>query len=304
MAKSNKIKNVKKHFRNAVICLTAVASLVTLTGCSPNMKERSEMLSDNIVTVCNEQVVELDLASPMVEFQLIGTDVEKTGFDFDVNFNGVASYEDNSIGYTTVNYTVPASYFSGIKKDTNYEDVYNVFDAIVNELDPNSIAVSPVSDMVKVNDAFIKNEPADFGNYSIRRGLLFELGVPEFDDATNTVDFDMKSLVDVRNGRVSAGVGFGIGFSGGAGIGLGFHSINRTGTFVLENNYKFTVDKETYEKMKNDHSLVYDYCVQAINEKDATKISAERISTTSVTYDSADLLNKLDIGDIQKELGE
>lgn len=302
--KTSKVKNVKKHFRNAVICLAAIASIVTLTGCSPNIQERSDTLGNEIVTVCNENFEELNMPSYIQEFQLIGTDVEKAGFNFDVNFNGVASYQDESIGYTTVNYTVPASYFSDVKKDTGYDVMYDIFDAIVSELNPNSIAISPVSDIVQVNDAFVKNEPADFGNFSIKRALLYELGVPEFDDTSNTISFDMKTLADVGNGKVSPGVGFGIGFSGGAGVGIGIHSINRSGTFVFENNYKFTVDKETYDKMKNDHSLVYDYCVQAINAKDSTKISAERISTTSVTYENVDLLQKLDIKDVNKELGE
>ena len=56
--------------------------------------------------------------------------------------------------------------------------------------------------------------------------------------------------------------------------------------------------------MKTNPSLVYDYCVQAINSKDSTKFTAERISTTSVTYENADLLQKLDINDVNKELGE
>ena len=114
----------------------------------------------------------------------------------------------------------------------------------------------------------------------------------------------MKSLIEVRKGRVTPGFGIGIGFNGYVGLGIGVHISAAEGTFVTTNNYKFTVDKETYEKMKADPALVYDYCVSAINSKDESKITAERLNTVSVAYNQADLLHKLDINKVNKELSE
>jgi len=297
-------KKVRKHLRNAVICLTAFASIFTLAGCDGSLQNRTETLSDNIVNVCNEQVVDYDLNYKMEDFKLIGADINKSSFDFDVSFNGISSFTDDSIGYTSVNYTVPSTFFTDVKKNSSYTEMYNIFDRIVAELDPTSIAVSPVNDLVAVNDAFVKNEPILFEGFKNNRSLVFNLGAPEFDDATNSINFDMKSLIEVRKGKVSPGFGIGIGFNGYVGLGFGVHINKAEGTFVTTNNYKFTVDKETYEKMKNDPALVYDYCVSAINSKDHSKITAERINTVSVPYNEADLIKRLDIKDINKELSE
>ena len=300
----SKGKKIRKIIRATAVCLTAFATAFTMAGCANSVENRAENLSNSLLTACNEQIVEYNPDYTMQDFRIIGADVNKTAFEFDVNFNGIASFSDESVGYTSVNYTVPSSYFTNLEKDSRTEDVFNVFDSIVANLKPNEIAVSPVSDLIKVNDAFVRNEPQIFENHKNNRALVFNLGVPEFDDATNTINFDMKTLVETRKGKVQPGIGIGIGFSGGAGMGIGIHASSAEGTFVTTNNYKFTVDKETYDKMKNDHSLVYDYCVEAINNKDSSKISAERLSTTSVSFTNADLLNELNIKNIAKEMSE
>ena len=53
--KGNKIK---KYVRAAAVCLTAFATAFTLAGCANSVKDRSATLSDNILNVCNEQIVE------------------------------------------------------------------------------------------------------------------------------------------------------------------------------------------------------------------------------------------------------
>lgn len=82
-----------------------------------------------------------------------------------------------------------------------------------------------------------------------------------------------QNLINISNlyfkgGSISANVGLGVGFDGSLGVGYGIFISSSEGTFLTTNNYKMTVDKDTYEKMKKDHSLVFDYCVSAINEKD------------------------------------
>ena len=292
----------KRNVRRAVVCLTALAALFTLTGCSPSMQERADTLSDNIVAVCNEQVQDVDMGFKMEDFKIIGTDVEKSSFDFDVSFNGIASFSDSSIGYTSVNYTVPSTYFVELDKDSSHDELYNVFDYIVENLKPDSISVSPVNDLIAVNDAFVKNEPALFEGYKTTRGLVYNLSEPQFDDSTRTISFNAQNILETRSGKASPGFGLGIGFNGSVGLGVTVHISSKTGTFIVEDNYKLTVDEQTYTQMKENPSLVFDYCVKAINNKDNSKITAERVSTTSVTYNSADLLHKLDIDNLNKEL--
>lgn len=288
----------KRIARYAAICLTALVPFSAM-GCAPSIEDRANALSENLLNVCNEQV---DSDCKMKDFKILGADIDKIGFDFEVRFNGLSSFSDKSVGYTSINYNVPSVYFNDINKSTEFNDVYNVFDSIVENLKPESISVSPISDIVKINDAFVKNEPALFDGFKNNRAIVFNLAEPNFDDETNTVDFDIKMLIEEERGSISANVGLGVGFDGSLGVGYGIFISPSEGTFLTTNNYKMTVDKETYEKMKKDHSLVFDYCVSVINEKDNSKIKAKRVKTVSVADSQAKMLKQLDIKNINKEL--
>ena len=96
----------------------------------------------------------------------------------------------------------------------------------------------------------------------------------------------------------------GIGFHGGVGIGVGAFVSPKEGVFTLQDTYTIVVDKELYEEMKNDHSLIYNYCAEAIKNKDSSKIEVVRNSTTSVTYNKADLLKELDIKEVGREFSK
>lgn len=295
MARFGKVKK-------AFALLGAVALMATMTGCTPTMIERADALSDNITTVCNVELDEMGSDLVIKNFELIGADVNKSSFDFDISFNGVASFTDNSVGFTSLNYEVPSTYFETLNKNTSYDTLYDIFDQVVSKYEPVNIEVSPVSSLSGINNAFIKNEVSPFEKYNITDGLLYNLGTPTFDDTECRVSFDTRTLVELKSTKVQAGFGLGIGFGGHVGIGMGAFVTPKQGTFTLQDNYSFTVDKETYEAMKNDISLVYDYCAQAINSKDSSKIQAKRISTTSVTYNNADLLNKVNINGLENEV--
>ena len=282
--------------------LGAVAVLATMTGCSPTVVERADALSDNITTVCNVELEDTGLDYSIKNFELIGADVNKSSFDFDVSFNGVASFTNDTVGFTSLNYEVPASYFEDVSKNASHSTLYDIFEQIVSKCEPVNVEVSPVSSLSGINNAFIRNEVSPFERYNITDGLLYNLGTPTFDDSQNRVSFDTRTLVELRSTKIQPGFGIGIGFDGTVGIGMGPFVTPKQGTFTLQDNYSFTVDKETYEAMKNDISLVYDYCAEAINSRDSSKIEAKRISTTSVTYNNADLLNKLDINGLENEV--
>ena len=295
MARFGKVKK-------AFALLGAVAIMATMTGCSPSIVERADTLGDNITQVCNVELEDMGSDLVIKNFELIGADVNKSSFDFDVSFNGVASFTNDTVGFTSLNYEVPSTYFENVDKKSSHTELYDIFDQIVSKCEPVNVEVSPVSSLSGINNAFIRNEISPFEKYNIVDGLLYNLGTPTFDDSQNKVSFDTRTLVELKSTKVQAGFGIGIGFDGSFGLGMGPFITPKQGTFTLQDNYSFTVDKETYEAMKNDISLVYDYCAEAINQRDSSKIEAKRISTTSVTYNNADLLNKLDINGLENEV--
>lgn len=278
----------------------AVGLLSTMTACSKDVINRAENLGDSIKEACNVELVQEDSPLQIDSFEFIGADVDKTSFDFDVTFNGVSLFSDKSVGFTALNYEVPSSYFNDTKKSDSYEKLYDIFEKIIKECEPVNVSVSPVPDVSDINNAFVKNEVSPFEKLSIRSGLLYNLGTPEFDDSEKKITFNTKTLVELKFGRVQAGYGMGIGFDGSVGLGFGVFTSPNQGTFTLQDSYTFTVDEQTYQEMKNNQSLVYSYVAEAINNGDASKFEAKRINTKTVTYDNADVLTKKNINDIEK----
>ena len=297
MAKYHKV-------RQAFAILGVVGILATMTGCSQKIIDRAEILSNDIQTVCNVELEEQGSSIKLKDFELIGADVVKSSFDFDVSFNGVSSHTDDSVGFTSLTYEVPSSYFENVDKKASYDKLYDIFENIVKECEPVNVEVSPVPSISEINNAFIQNEVSPFEDYHVSSGLLYNLGTPEFDDASKSITFETKTLVELKSRKVQPGFGLGIGFGGGIGLGAGMFVNNKQGTFTLQDSYSITVDEATYESMKNDHSLVYKYCAEAIQNRDSSKISAERISTVGVSYDNADLLQKVTINELEKDVTE
>ena len=214
MAKFGKVKKV-------FVLLGAVALMATMTGCSQSIVDRAEALGQDIKTVCNVELEESGSELKINKFELIGADVVKSSFDFDVNFNGVSSFTDSSVGFTSLSYEVPSTYFENFDKDTSYEKLYDLFEAIIKDHEPVNVQVSPVPDISSINDAFIKNEVSPFEKYNVSSGLLYNLGEPTFDDADNRVTFDTKTLVELKQRKIQPGFGLGIGFNGHVGLGYG-----------------------------------------------------------------------------------
>ena len=120
----------QKHYtkiRKAFVLLGVVGLLATMTACTPTMKERAETLSSDIQTVCNVELEKQNSTVRLADFELIGADVIKSSFDFDVNFNGVSSHTDDTVGFTSLSYEVPSTYFQNVDKNSSYEKLYEIF---------------------------------------------------------------------------------------------------------------------------------------------------------------------------------
>lgn len=284
--------------------LGVVGLMATMTGCSQDIIDRAELLSEDIKTVCNVELEEQQSNLSIKNFELIGADVNKSSFDFDVVFNGVSSFSDDSVGFTALNYEVPSSYFNDVDKKASYDKLYDIFEKIIKECEPVNVEVSPVPSISSINNAFIQNEVSPFEKYNISSGLLYNLGKPTYEDAENRITFDTKTLVELKQRKVQGGFGLGIGFDGRVGLGYGVSMTPKQGTFTLQDTYSFVVDDATYEAMKKDPSLVYSYVAEAINARDSSKIEAERKSTTMVTYDKADLLSELTINELEEGISK
>lgn len=287
---------------NKIFIPVAILSSVFLAaGCSNVKEERSQLLNTNLVTklIANENVK---------DFKLMGTDVDRTGFMFNVNFNGVAKTKSGKQAFASVEYKVPSTYFENLDKRSHADSVYDVFDKIVNDFDYTNCAISEVSNLKTVNNSFINNAPSPFADYNIKKGLVYNLSVPTFDDSENKISFEVKTLMELENKAIkySFGVGFHL-YSPFTGFQpcfiLGYHTsvTKKEGSFVTTDNYSIQVNDELYNEMKNDTSLVYDYCVDAIENKQDEKMDAMRYSTNYVTYDNADLLNHFDMEKVSNE---
>ena len=148
----------KKIFTGALVCLSALGAMAMLTGCGAKT-DRVANLNQSLVDSCNSSVVFEDPDLKIEDFRLIGADVEKNGFTFEVNFNGLSSLSNDTVGYANIEYNVPSSYFNDLKKTSSTDKVYDVFDKIVADFKPESVSVAPVSDFAKINSAITKNEP-------------------------------------------------------------------------------------------------------------------------------------------------
>lgn len=293
-----------RKLQNVFVLLGAVSLLTTMTACSPSVIDRAEILGEEIKNVCNLELDKRGSDLSIQNFELIGADVNKSSFDFDVSFNGVSSFTDKSRGYTSLTYEVPSTYFEEMDKNASYQELYDIFENIISKYEPVNVEVSPVQNVSSINNAFVQNEVSPFEKYHVSSGLLYNLGNPVFDDEQNRITFDTKTLVELKSRTVQVGYGLGIGFNGRPGLGVGVFISPKQGTFTLQDTYSFVVDDKTYESMKKDPSLVYTYCAEAIQNKQAEKIEAIRKSTTMVTYDNADLLDKTNINDLENELSK
>ena len=292
-------------FKKIMIPALALATIFTATGCSNPQVDRANALQQNLLAeaVRNEEGIQ--------DFRLIGTDVEKIGFEFDVNMNGVAKLDDGSQAFTSFTYSVPSTYFTDLKKMSSANAVYDVLDRVVEDLDYTVCTINPVKNIKEVNRSFVHNAPSPFERYDINKAVVYNLSLPTFNDEAKEISFDVKTLMNLRKTKLVGdwGLGFnlsyGIGFFPGTGrgfvFGYGVTIRSCEGTFVTDDTYKFTVDEQTYDQMKQDNSLVYTYVTEAINECDNSKISADRNTTNYVTYDAADLLSYFDMNKVADE---
>lgn len=267
-------------------------------GCSNAMIERSSILEDKITNT----IVQMD--DTVRDFKFTGADVDKTGFKYDVSFNGIASLEGEEKAFADLHYSVPHSVFMNLKKDSYTNEVYDVFDYIVDNLKPEELNLTKVGDIQKFNDAIIKNTPATFEGYKVARGFVYNLEDPSFDDENRTVSFDVKTILEFKKGTYQPGFGLGLGFGGGVGpgLGLGIYSEAKQGTFTTIDNYTVSFSEEDYQYIKSDPTFVYEVVANAIERQDGSMLKVKRENTNDVTYDNADLLSKINFNDAVAEL--
>ena len=282
--------------KKLLVPAAALATVFAVTGCSNVAVDRANALQENLIaqSVKNEEGIQ--------DFRLIGTEVDKVGFMFDVNFNGVAKLDDGRQAYTNFTYQVPSTYFEKLSKRSSVDAVYNVFDNIVENFDYTDCTINPVNNIKYVNSSFVNNAPSPFEKYNIKKGIVYNLSTPTFDEENKEISFDVKTLMDLRKTKLVAswGIGwniFGMRFTLGTGVTLRACE----GTFITDDTYKFTVDDQTFTQMQEDYSLAYTYVADAIQARDNEKISASRNTTNYATYDSADLLSSFDIGKVAEE---
>lgn len=292
------VKNKSLLKRFVVTLSTLAVTLGALTGCSPEKK--ADELSDKLldVMVRNEMTVS--------DFALIGTDVIKSSFDFDVNFNGVVSLQDKSKAFATLKYVVPSTEFENLSKKSSFYDVYDVFNLVVDSYEMDSWTIASVSDIVAFNDVMVKNAPPAFDGYKTTRGMVYNLSTPVFDNENRTASFDVKVIAEYKeDSRHWVDAGFGIGFSN-SGIGLGYGVFldrkDKEGTFTSTDRYTLSFSEEEFAQVQANPDWVYDICADAIAHKDQTQLKAERINTNMVTYDSADVLKSFDLEDTVYEM--
>ncbi len=278
------------------IPVAAIATLFAVTGCSDVKPDRAKNIQDNLISESIER------GEGIKDFRLIGTEVDKVGFVFDVNFNGVAKLDNGSQAFTSFTYQAPSTYFEKLTKRSAATNVYDVFDKVVEDLDYTVCTISPVTDIKYINSTFVHNAPSPFEKYGIKKGIVYNLSTPTFNEENNEVSFDVRTLMDVRKVKfvADAGIGFNL-ISLHFTLGLGVTLRACEGTFVTDDTYKFITDAQTFEQMKEDNSLVYSYVADAIQAKDNDKISAARNTTNYVTYDAADMLTYFDMGKVAEE---
>lgn len=292
---------IKKAFVAAGLILTMIPAL---TGCTNYKIERAETINEKITHVLQQEEVSYG-DSTVNEFKLIGADVAKTAFEFGVKFNGVAELSNGENAFTSVEYAVPSEYFINLKKDSSDKAVFNVLEKIVDNIKMAKCTITPVSDLSNVSDTLVKNAPTPFEKYSITEGMVYNISQPTFNDKECTVAFEVKTLMELTKRKPKSGDwGVGIGFDGHVvfGYGVPITPTKVTGTFTTLDKFTFQVDKEVYNQMKQDPKMVYDYVVNAINSKDRDAVSADRIVTSDVAYNSSDLLNVLSIQDLEDSL--
>ena len=181
---------IKKVFVTAGI----IASLLPfLTGCTDAKirEQRGDDLNTQITHILKGELASKEQFD-LLNFELIGTDVAKTAFDFGVKFNGVASLSNGDKAFASLNYSVPSEEFLKLEKRSDAKQVYNVLDKIVQQYKPDSYSITPVTNLVNINDAFTKNAPTPFNGYNITDAMVYNLSKPIFNDQDKTIAFDVK----------------------------------------------------------------------------------------------------------------
>ena len=287
------MKKAKKFF---LMVGSLSAMLGVLTSCGGN--EREKAFNANLTKILKEDIYDHSNTVDFKEFKLIGADIAKKSSGYAVKFNGVSSFSDSSRGYTCVNYMVPFSYFDDIEKGSKTDEMFEVFDSVISDLHYEDYVVSKVSDLSFVSDSFVKNTPSPFMNHSINQGVLYNLGNPMYVDETNTISFDVKTLVDIKQGDKKAGYGLGVGFDGN--VGYDMVEVN-VGVYTIMDRYNITLDDKTYDELKNNNSFIYDYCIDAI-KNNSTELSVDRLLVSTVPYDNSILTSYFNSKQIEKGL--
>lgn len=293
-----------RKFTKVFIAMALVGSMIPfLGGCTSDLPDHVEDLNTRVEHVLGEQISAKE-AYKLVDYQLIGTDVAKTAFNYGVKFNGVATLSNGEQAFASLDYSIPSNEFVHLEKRSSEKKVYDVLEKIVQNYSPQSYSITPVTNLVAVNDAFVQNAPTPFKGYNLKDAMVYNLGAPEFNDENHTISFDVKLLMDLGKVKRKAEWGLCIGFDGSVcfGYGIPISANYAQGTFTTIDKYVIKVDEQTYNAMKADSKAVYDAVVEAIKGDNSIQMKADRQLTSMVTYDAADLLQKLNMSKLEQDL--
>lgn len=244
--------------------------------------------------------------NPVKSFAVLGADVDKIAFDYNVKFNGVSALQDGTKAFTKVNYSVPAEYFASAKKSSSASLIYDILDDVVNICDIQNYTITPVNDLKGINDAIVKNTIPPFEDFFCKSTYVYTVSSPTFDDTHKTVSFtteEMSNIQKERNSGQGFGLGWGVGFDGSFGIGIGFFGgIKTAGDYIFEDKYTLKLTDNQFEQMKNDNKIVYDTFVNAVNNKDTENLSAQRQNARCVSYDATSVMQNLNYNNIEENL--
>ena len=122
------MNKIKKAFVTAGIAATLIAFM---TGCDSNFREKKgDELSTKITHILQDKIA-AEEPYELLDFQLMGTDVAKTAFNFGVKFNGVASLSNGDKAFASLNYSIQSTEFLKLEKRSEAKKVYNILDKIV-----------------------------------------------------------------------------------------------------------------------------------------------------------------------------
>lgn len=268
-------KRIKKIAKICVLGAVGIALTAGLTGCSNELKSAQNNIDNSVVDVLNgDENFLQDFGGEISKFTFLCADTEKTNNnnEYVIDINGIVTEKDSKQkAYTTLNYQVDGKYFDQMKKADN-ANIINALTEIVKNEDYKSIVVNKVNNVKNLNSSVGKSTDSPLKNYSYSSNFLYGIGKLEFDEKNNTVSFTTKENVKFSNTTVSTHWGV-VGFGSDGGLEYGMVTSTDTDykSFFVDQKIYVALEKEDFEKAKNDESIVFEKFSEYVSKKEKDK---------------------------------